>query len=44
MVRLYKSCMIFHKESEKLGLHFSEFSSIFYAFYNGVSMIPLKSA
>jgi hypothetical protein len=28
-----KSCRIFHIETKKLGLHFSEFSTIFYAIY-----------
>jgi hypothetical protein len=33
MVVLNKSCSVFHKESNKIELHFSEFSKIFYAFY-----------
>jgi hypothetical protein len=28
-----KSCRIFHKESNKLSLHFSEFTTILYRFY-----------
>jgi hypothetical protein len=30
--KFYKSCRVFHYESEKLSLHFSDFSMIFYAF------------
>jgi hypothetical protein len=28
-----KSCRFFHQQSTKLGLHYSEFSTVFYAFY-----------
>jgi hypothetical protein len=31
--KLYKSCSVFHQESKKLDLHFSEFSTIFYRIY-----------
>jgi hypothetical protein len=33
MVILYKSCSVLHKQSKKLSLHFSEFSTIFYELY-----------
>jgi hypothetical protein len=28
-----KSCSVFHWESNKIGLHFSDFSTIFYGIY-----------
>jgi hypothetical protein len=33
MDMLYRSCSVFHQESNKLSLHFSDFLMIFYAFY-----------
>jgi hypothetical protein len=33
MDRLYKSCSVFHRESNKFGLLFSDLSTIFYTFY-----------
>jgi hypothetical protein len=33
MDMLYRSCSVFHQESKKLSLNFSEFLAIFYAFY-----------
>jgi hypothetical protein len=29
-----KSCGVFHNESNKMSLHFSDFCTIFYGFYN----------
>jgi hypothetical protein len=33
MDMFYKSCNVFHQESNKIGFHFSNFSTIWYKFY-----------